>query len=270
MKIFSSTLLSFILATIIGASLFLVNTMAIPRSYKTEGVDVAVIFLSNVTQWLIDDHCKPEVEIAYPYGTYMLSAMHAEVEFVPIYVTVARLDENLVPAVVDVVVRLLWIDIETGENRTICEGNAALTSPSGIVPEVTFYWEWNDPYLRVDNYNTSYLIWANVTAIEIPDINPENNMLINGVVDARFLCCDIHGNICHIDACIELMDFWNMCQAYGSTPSNPRWNPSCDVCNATTSPAVCPTSPDYIGDGFVELMDLWCVSTHFGDSLGWC
>jgi hypothetical protein len=58
------------------------------------------------------------------------------------------------------------------------------------------------------------------------------------------------------DGMVEMMDFFFMSQAYGSTPQDPNWNPKCDIY----------TWP--YGDGSVELMDFFLISNHYGDQVG--
>lgn len=55
------------------------------------------------------------------------------------------------------------------------------------------------------------------------------------------------------DKWVELMDFFYMSMAFGSTPESPNWNEKCDI------------YPWPEGDNYIELMDFWLISMHFGD-----
>lgn len=55
------------------------------------------------------------------------------------------------------------------------------------------------------------------------------------------------------DKWVELMDFFFMSMAFGSTPESPNWNEKCDI------------YPWPEGDDYIELMDFWLISLHFGD-----
>ena len=55
------------------------------------------------------------------------------------------------------------------------------------------------------------------------------------------------------DYWVEIMDFFYMSQAFGSTPESPNWNGKCDI------------YPWPEGDEYVEMMDFLLLSLHFGD-----
>lgn len=215
--------------------------------------------LTDVEAQMIADHGEAEMEIVYPSGTLLFPTAN-------ITVHVHRTDDYLSPAAVDVIVGLLWMD-DSHTNRTIDLGNCTLTRSGGISPDAYFYWIWEDPSIAPDNYT----IWINVSPIDLSmvyDETPGNDEDSDGVVEVEFLACDTHSDTAPADTYVEMMDYWNVGQAYGSTPVHVRWNPSCDVCDATGAPIIV-DGPSFVGDEYVEMMDYWAIGQCYGDNLGW-
>jgi len=123
---------------------------------------------------------------------------------------------------------------------TIVITQTQITIKSRDSTPVTF--KWNTAGVAKGNYIIS------AEADPVPgETDTTDNTLIDGVVYVG-IPGDVNG-----DGWVEMMDYWVLSQAYGSSPGDPRWNPNADVYSW----------PD--GDGWVEMMDFWLVSLHYGE-----
>jgi len=209
--------------------------------------------LTDIAAWAVADHGVAELELVYPIGEGELTPAP------PIDVHVERTDSYDTPASVDVVVGLLWMNASGYNNHTITLGTVPLTKAGTVDCEKTFYWTWDDPSTLLGDYK----VWINVGPIDLStvyDETPANDEDMDGTITVVFLPGDTNG-----DAYVEMMDYYTLGEAYGSYPTHPRWNPSCDV----FGPSGIISAPEYDGDGWVEMMDYYAVGSYYGDNLGW-
>jgi hypothetical protein len=163
-------------------------------------------------------------------------------------VTISRLDDYSPPDLVNASVTL---------KRT----NADNTSDWHLLDEVVVPLEPSSTTFRVLTWDENETLtsgnWSISASIKVPakqglyDENGTNNELSWGTIAAEKLVGDVNG-----DGIVELMDFRLACDAYGSTPSDPNWNPDCDL------------YPQPDGDGMVEMMDFFVLSEHYGQTMG--
>jgi len=89
-----------------------------------------------------------------------------------------------------------------------------------------------------------------ITAFAIPilgETDTADNTFVKGSIQVT-IPGDVNG-----DGYVEMMDYWVISQAYGSSPDDPNWNPNADIYSY----------PD--GDGMIEMMDYWVISQHYGE-----
>ena len=61
------------------------------------------------------------------------------------------------------------------------------------------------------------------------------------------------------DGCVDFEDLMIFAMAYGSTPSDSNWNPSCDIAGPGGS---------LIPDGVIDFEDLMVFAMHYGEGCG--
>jgi len=110
----------------------------------------------------------------------------------------------------------------------------------GLAPgaeiNVTFTWNTTD----VEPCH-NYTIKGEATAVSF-EFNMTNNIYIDGKVKVRFVG-DVDG-----DGKVDMVDMWEVAQAFGSYPGHPRWNPGADI----------------NGDNIIDMVDLWLIAHNFG------
>jgi parallel beta-helix repeat protein len=89
------------------------------------------------------------------------------------------------------------------------------------------------------DYNGTDLDGDGVGDTELPWLGLDSYPLISPYIE---------GDINH-DGWVEMMDFWLVSQAYGSSPGDSNWNPHADVYD----------------DGMIEMMDYWVIGQHYGE-----
>jgi peptide/nickel transport system substrate-binding protein len=199
------------------------------------------ISIANVTQWLIDDHGKADVEVGYPYGTGQAPAINITVE-------VKRTDTY---TQTDQVQTVYAVEYTNGSGFSVIDMRiATLALGETLTDSFTLY----DPYMQLGNYTVKAL--TAVLSSAVFDENLTNNEALGRGFDVKWLLGDIN-----LDRIVELMDFYAAAQAFGSFPGHPRWDIRCDI-YGEGGPA---TSPNYSGDGYVEMMDFYVLSQHFGE-----
>ena len=110
-----------------------------------------------------------------------------------------------------------------------------LTAGANIT--LTFSWDT----VGVEPSIISYTIKA--VAIPVPgEIDTADNILIDGTVKVKLLG-DVNG-----DGIVNIKDIGICCKAFGSTPSDPRWDPRADL----------------TGDSLVDIFDLVTIAVNFG------
>jgi hypothetical protein len=127
-------------------------------------------------------------------------------------------------------------------NETNIETQTVTNLQPGTQTTLTFTW------------NTTGFAYGNYTIKAVADtVSGETDTGDNTFTDGLLkvvLVGDVNG-----DDYVEMMDYWYLSQAYGSSPGDPNWNPNADIYSW----------PD--GDGFIEMMDYWVISQHYGDHL---
>jgi hypothetical protein len=111
-----------------------------------------------------------------------------------------------------------------------------ITLTNGSYTTVTF--TWNTTGFAKGNYTTS----ANA-ALVLGEIDTDDNTYTDGCI-----CVTVIGDV-NGDGWVEMMDYWVVGQAFGSSLGDPNWNPEADVYE----------------DGVIEMMDYWVVSQHYGE-----
>jgi hypothetical protein len=205
-------------------------------------VDVS-IFIVNVTQWLISDHGRADVEIGYPYGTGQEPSMNISVQL-------ERLDNNTQLAEVQVA---YVVEYTNGSGFAVVDVRITSLAPAETLGDTFALY---DPNLELGNCTVKALVA--VLSSTSYDENFTNNEVLGGSFEVKWLLGDIN-----LDRWVELMDFYCLSQAFGSFPGHPRWDSRCDVYgNSGLAP-----SPTYAGDYQIEMMDFFGLSTNFGKSL---
>jgi hypothetical protein len=110
----------------------------------------------------------------------------------------------------------------------LCNGHAQV-----IIGSYTY--TINDP-LRHNNQFIFSLTYSHLTSIRITATDTQV---------AR--ACDVNG-----DGVVDIYDLVTVAVAYGSTPTDPNWNPNADI-NV---------------DNTVDIYDLIIAASHFGESWG--
>jgi hypothetical protein len=121
-------------------------------------------------------------------------------------------------------------------NTTIIDTLLNTSLTSGNSTTITFAW------------NTTGVAKGNYALSAIATLSGEiYNTLVDGWIVVTILG-DVNG-----DGWVEIMDFWVLSQASGSSPGDSNWNPNGDI------------YPPPDGDGIIEIMDFWLVSQHVGE-----
>jgi hypothetical protein len=134
---------------------------------------------------------------------------------------------------------------ETTENFTVklyCDSTLIATQAVlNLAPNATLdsYIVWNTASIPYCHNYTINAIASNVTG----ETNTANNAFVDGQIYVKIMG-DVNG-----DGRVELMDFYELSNAYGSYPSHPRWNSEADLSQ----------------DSLVELMDFFIMSIHYGE-----
>ena len=108
----------------------------------------------------------------------------------------------------------------------LCDGHVQVTIGSSV-------YAINDPP-RHNNQFIFSLTYSHPTSIRITATDTQT---------AR--ACDING-----DGVVDIYDLVTVAVAYGSTPTNPNWNPNADI----------------NGDNTIDIYDLIIAASHFGES----
>jgi hypothetical protein len=138
--------------------------------------------------------------------------------------------------------------LEAGFNQTvkniyftICSDNNSQSFVYVIIPK----------QLLTENFT----VLSNNTLIQHSIIQSEKNSFLYftlnpGVhaVEIRGMNPYLEGDVNH-DGWVEMMDFWVVSQAFGSSPEDSNWNPDADVYE----------------DGVIEMMDFWVIGQHYGE-----
>jgi parallel beta-helix repeat protein len=128
------------------------------------------------------------------------------------------------------------INVTVYANTTIIE-TKEVTLTSGNSTTVTF--TWNTTGFAKGNYT----IWAYVWPVP-SETDTTDNTHTNGVVTVATV-----GDIVP-DGTVDIYDLVTVAKAYGSTPSDPNWNPNADINN----------------DDIIDIFDLVTVAKHYGQT----
>jgi peptide/nickel transport system substrate-binding protein len=158
--------------------------------------------------------------------------------FPSINVTVQRIDDNnLVPDLH----MLIGFGLRNEAGYPFILGIEQTVLHIGETCNATFREFVQDKRCWIEPGNYTTFAWAFVQSSFVSDWSS-----IDGtVVHTGTLFGDINA-----DGVVELMDFYVMSQAFGSTPGHSRWDVRCDL------------SPD----GYIELMDFFLLSQHYGET----
>jgi peptide/nickel transport system substrate-binding protein len=198
--------------------------------------------IMDVTAYLIADHGKADVEIAYPYGTEQTPAF--DITF-----SVARKDVNTY----DVPIVYTVVYMNSSGYIFAIEAYTDILGPGGSLSD---YFTMDNPSLKIGAYTVQGQVW--VFAINYYDTNETNNIDLGGGFEAKWLLGDVNN-----DRIVEMMDFYEASNAFMTYPGHARWNIRCDVYGEDGAA----TSPKYAGDGQVEMMDFYVLSIQFYKSL---
>jgi len=158
--------------------------------------------------------------------------------FPSVNVTVQRIDDNI--GVPDLHV-IIGFGLRNEAGYPFILGIEQTVLDIGETYTATFKEFVQDKRCWIEPGNYTTFAWAFVQSGFVSDWS-----FIDGtVVYAGTLFGDINA-----DGVVELIDFYAMSQAFGSTPGHPRWEIRCDLNS----------------DGCVELMDFFMLSQHFGET----
>jgi parallel beta-helix repeat protein len=109
-----------------------------------------------------------------------------------------------------------------------------------LAPNATLdlYFAWNTASVPYCHNYTIKAVASNVTG----ETNTANNVFVDGQIHVKIMG-DVDG-----DRIVEMMDFYELTNAYGSYSTHPRWNPACDLNQ----------------DGIVDMMDFFLAGQNYG------